>query len=188
MVDLWTHEYIIFSYRIKRSQNQSKAEILTVQHSVDERNNLLIIFEDGGIQMINLVYRKKKVTGGDGLVQTEVEPKSEVNSTNKIQVLETLWYQGLANFRDVNVDVLVSGNSVTLIHLLNIQPLARGKDPKSLAPQESKFVVLEIEICKQPGNRIPRITSESFVEENLPSTWIKEPSLLKGVKLKASLV
>lgn len=84
LVDLWTHEYIIFSYRVKKSQTQSNAKILTVQHSVDERNNLMIIFDDGGIQMINLVYRRKIATGNEGLSSSDAELKSESNQKRKI--------------------------------------------------------------------------------------------------------
>lgn len=69
---------------MKKSQNQTKAEILTVQHSVDERNNLLIIFDDGGIQMINLVYRKKKNTALDGLNQSDIEPNGKSDLNKKI--------------------------------------------------------------------------------------------------------
>lgn len=87
--------------------------------------------------------------------------------------------------RESNIDVLVSGNSVTLIHLLNVQPVIRPKDPKYVQQNDYKLVILEIEVTRQAGIGMPRITSESFIEENLPKLQIKDQ--IKDVKLKANL-
>lgn len=178
LVDLTTQKNTFFK---KTDSKKVKSKIFKVEHSVNQRNNLVIIFTDGTIQIVNLSYQNNEN------VNLEVEEgqsiKLENSSPEQIRIYQPMNCEALQNLQERNLDIMVSGNNITTIHCLNV-----AKNKGESLVKDSQLQYLEIEIFRAINRSKPLQSDFRVFSKNLPRVDSSDLQLLNNLKLKINQV
>jgi hypothetical protein len=150
LVDLLTQKHCFLHHQVTSKTQESK--IYKAEHSVDKRNNLVVLFTDGTVQLVNLNFQNNSSMLIEGPTGSHYEFEQSTESST-IKVFKPLYCSQLADLSENNIDLKVTGNTITTIHSINIE---KRKNAKSISiVKDSQLSYSELEIYRSLSHNEP---------------------------------